>query len=139
MDAKISPKTASEKAQATVSENRYTFPKIDVFWTAILSLLAPKGNNVRASFLVHQVPRTSATVLRYRRVFTRPVGSKFEIVRPYKAQSARIMLWGTPTSPPTLIHRPVSHLQNVTAPKMLCCRFEAVVAESQRFCCSIYA
>ena len=45
IDAKISPKTPSEKAQTTVSENRYTFPKIDVVWTAILSLLAPTGNN----------------------------------------------------------------------------------------------
>ena len=61
IDAKISPKAASEKAQTTVSENTYTFPNIDVFRTAILSLLAPTGNNARASFLVHQVPRTSAT------------------------------------------------------------------------------
>ena len=70
IDAKISPKAASEKAQTTVSENTYTFPNIDVFRTAILSLLAPTGNNARASFLVHQVPRTSATVLWYRRMFT---------------------------------------------------------------------
>ena len=70
VDAKISPKAASEKAQTTVSENTYTFPNIDVFRTAILSLLAPTGNNVRAIFLVHQVPRTSATVLWYRRMFT---------------------------------------------------------------------
>ena len=69
IDAKISPKVPSEKAQTTMSENRYTFPKIDVFWTAILSLLAPTGNNERASFLVHQVPHTSATVLQYRRLF----------------------------------------------------------------------
>ena len=53
IDAKISPKAASEKAQTTVSENRYTSPKIDVFRTAILTLLAPTGNNARASFLVH--------------------------------------------------------------------------------------
>ena len=70
IDAKISPKAASEKAQTTVSENTYTFPNIDVFRMAILSLLAPTGNNARASFLVHQVPRTSATVLWYRRMFT---------------------------------------------------------------------
>ena len=70
IDAKISPKAPSEKAQTTVSENRYTYPKIDVFRTAILSLLAPTGNNERASFLVHQVLHTSATVLRYRRMFT---------------------------------------------------------------------
>ena len=70
IDAKISPKAASEKAQITVSENTYTFPNIDVFRTAILSLLAPTGNNARVSFLVHQVPRTSATVLWYRRIFT---------------------------------------------------------------------
>ena len=53
-----------------MSENTYTFPKIDVFRTAISSLLAPTGNNEQASFLVHQVPHTSATVLRYRRMFT---------------------------------------------------------------------
>ena len=70
IDAKIFPKAPSEKAQTTVSENTYTFPKIDVFRTAISSLLAPTGNNERASFLVHQVPHTSATVLRYRRMFT---------------------------------------------------------------------
>ena len=70
IDAKISPKAASEKAQTTVSENTYTFPNIDVFRTAILSLLAPTGNNERASFLVHRAPRTSATALRYRRMFT---------------------------------------------------------------------
>ena len=70
IDAEISPKAPSEKAQTTVSENRYTFPKIDVFRTAILSLLAPTENNERASFLVHQVPHTSATVVRYRRKFT---------------------------------------------------------------------
>ena len=51
-------------------ENRYTSPKIDVFRTAILSLLVPTGNNVRALFLVHQVPRTSVIVLRYRQMFT---------------------------------------------------------------------
>ena len=70
IDAKISPKAASEKAQTTVSESRYTSSNIDVFRTAILSLLAPTGNNARASFLVHQVPRTSATVLWYRQMFT---------------------------------------------------------------------
>ena len=70
IDAKIFPKAPSEKAQTTVSENTYTFPKIDVFRTAISSLLAPTGNNERASFLVHQVPHTSATVLRYCRTFT---------------------------------------------------------------------
>ena len=64
--AKISPKAPSEKAQTTVSENRYTFPKIDVFRMAILVLLAPAGNNEQLSFLVHQIPHTSATVLRYR-------------------------------------------------------------------------
>ena len=70
IDAKISPKAPSEKAQTTVSENRYTFLKIDVFQTASLSLLAPTGNNKQASFLVHQVPPTFATVLWYRRMFT---------------------------------------------------------------------
>ena len=67
--AKISPKAASEQAQ-TVSDNRYTNPMIEVFQTLILSVLASTENNVRASFLVHQVPRTSATHLWYRRVFT---------------------------------------------------------------------
>ena len=66
IDAKISPKVPSEKAQTTMSENRYTFPKIDVFRTVILALLAPTGNNERASFLVHQIPHTSVTVLQYR-------------------------------------------------------------------------
>ena len=66
VDAKIFSKVPSEKAQTTVSENTYTFSKIDVFRMAILSLLEPTGNNERASFLVHQVPHTSATVLRYR-------------------------------------------------------------------------
>ena len=62
IDVKISPKAASEKAQTMVSENRYTSPKIDVFQTAILTLLAPTGNNVQASFLV----RTPGTAyLRY--------------------------------------------------------------------------
>ena len=70
IDAEISPKPASEKEQTTVSKNRYTSPKIDVFRTAILTLLAPRGNNVRASFLVYQVPRTSATVLLYHWIFT---------------------------------------------------------------------
>ena len=40
------------------------------FRTDILSLLVSTGNNARVSFLVHQVLRTSTTVLRYRRVFT---------------------------------------------------------------------
>ena len=66
IDAKISPKAASEKAQTTEQCLKIQ----DVFRTAILSLLAPTGNNARASFLVHQVPRTSATVLWYRRMFT---------------------------------------------------------------------
>jgi len=70
IDGEISPKVPSEKEQTTVSENRYTSPKIDGFRTAILPLLAPRGNNARASFLVHQVPCTSATVWQYRRMFT---------------------------------------------------------------------
>ena len=69
IDAKIFPKAPLEKAQTTVSENRYIYPKIDVFRTAILSLLAPTGHNERASILVRQVLRTSATVLWYRRMF----------------------------------------------------------------------
>ena len=52
-----------------VSENRYTSPKIDVFWTAILTLLAPTGNKAQASVLVHQVLCTSATVLWYLLMF----------------------------------------------------------------------
>ena len=43
--------------------------KLMFFWTATLTLLEPTGNNVRVSFLVHQVPCTSATVWRYRRMF----------------------------------------------------------------------
>ena len=39
INAKIFLKAPSEKAQTTVSVNRYTFPKIDVLQTAILSLL----------------------------------------------------------------------------------------------------
>ena len=70
IDTKISPKAALDKAQTTVSENRYTSPKIDTFQTAILLLLAPTGNNERASFLVHHVPHTSTTVLRYTQIFT---------------------------------------------------------------------
>ena len=69
IDAKIFPKAPPEKAQTTMSENTYTFPKIDVFWMAILLLLVPTGNNKRASFLVHQVPHTSATVLLFCRMF----------------------------------------------------------------------
>ena len=59
-----------QRRQTTVSGNRNTNPIIYVFRTVVLSLLASTGNSVRAPFLVHQVPRTSATVLRYRRVFT---------------------------------------------------------------------
>ena len=70
INAEISPIAASEKAQTTVSENRHTFPKIDVFQTAILSVLVPAENNARASFLVRQVPCTSTTVLWYRQKFT---------------------------------------------------------------------
>ena len=61
IDAIISPKAVSEKVSTTVSGNRYTYPKIDVFRTAILTLIATTGDNARASFLVHQVPRASAT------------------------------------------------------------------------------
>ena len=76
IDAKISPKAASEKAQTTVSENTCTFPNIDVFRTAILSLLAPTQETMRGRhfwytrYHVPQLPRTSATVLWYRRMFT---------------------------------------------------------------------
>ena len=74
IDAKISPKADSEKAQTMVSENEYTYPRIDVvfFRTFILSLLPSTGNNVQVSFLIHRVPHTSASlrVLWYRQVFT---------------------------------------------------------------------
>ena len=79
IDAKISPKAASEKVQTTVSGNRYTYLKINVrytylkinvFRTAILTLIATMGDNARASSLVHQVLCTSATVWQYRRMFT---------------------------------------------------------------------
>ena len=59
--AKISPKAASEKAQTTVSGNRYTNPIIDVFRTVVSSLLASTGNSVQALFL--GTPGT--TYLRY--------------------------------------------------------------------------
>ena len=48
--AKVSPKVASEKAKRTVSQNRYTNPIIDVFWTVILSLLVSTGNDAGAAF-----------------------------------------------------------------------------------------
>ena len=52
------------------SENRCTSPKIDdVFRTIILLLLLPAENIMRVSFLVHQVLRTSATVLRCWQMF----------------------------------------------------------------------
>ena len=35
-----------------------------------LTLIATTGDNARASFLVHQVPRASATVWQYRQMFT---------------------------------------------------------------------
>ena len=78
IDAKISPKAASEKAQTTVSENRYTSPNIDVFRTAILTLTAPTGDNARASFLVHQVPRTSATLFFFWAQFSRELARLYE-------------------------------------------------------------
>ena len=97
IDAKISPKAASEKAQTTLSENRYTSSKIDVFWTAILTLLAPIGNNAWTSFLVHQVLCTSTTVLWYRRMFTQ-FPSVFEclsipVVRWLLTYSIMSLLW----------------------------------------------
>ena len=56
--------------QRCLKIRRYTSPKIDVFLNGHLMLLAPTGNDVQVSFLVHQVPRTSATVLQYCRMFT---------------------------------------------------------------------
>ena len=56
IDANWSPKAVSEKAQTTVSENRYISPRIDFFWTIISSFLVSTGNNVRASFSVKKVP-----------------------------------------------------------------------------------
>ena len=50
--------------------HRYTSPKIDVVLNGHFNAIAPTEDNVRVSFLVHQVPRTSATVLRHRRMFT---------------------------------------------------------------------
>ena len=46
IDAKIFPK-ASEKPQTMMSENRYTSPKIDVFWSAILLLLYCQQERMR--------------------------------------------------------------------------------------------
>ena len=40
IDAKISPKAASEKAQTKATESRYIYPRIHFFWMAILLLLA---------------------------------------------------------------------------------------------------
>ena len=63
---------ASEKAQTTVSEDRYTTPNIDVFRTAIITLIAPTGDNAWASFLVHQVPQPplqSVSIAEYLRSF----------------------------------------------------------------------
>ena len=59
INAEISPKAASEKAQTTLSENRYTSLKIDVFRMAILLLLVSTGNNAQTSFLVQQAPLPS--------------------------------------------------------------------------------
>ena len=60
----------------------YTSPKIDVFWTTILTLLAPTGNSERVSFLVHQVPGTSATVLWYRWMFSLQIWASKYTCRP---------------------------------------------------------
>ena len=69
MDATISSKAASEKAKTMVSHNRYIYQRIDFFRTVILSLPVSTGNNGLVSFLVHQVPQTSATVWQYCQVF----------------------------------------------------------------------
>ena len=45
------------------------------FRTVVFLLLASAGNSVRTPFLVHQLPCASATVRRYRRVFTHAVFS----------------------------------------------------------------
>ena len=47
-------------------ENRYIYTKNEGFYrTVIVSLLAPTGNYVQASFLVHQVSQTSTIVACY--------------------------------------------------------------------------
>ena len=73
IDAKISPKAAaSEKAQTMVSENGYTSPKVDVFWTAILLLLAPTGNNAWVSLWYtwyHILPLQSCSITECLRSF----------------------------------------------------------------------
>ena len=56
IDAIISLKDDSEEAQTVVSE----------IGTFIRGLIFYGQSYVQASFLVHQVPRTSATLLRYR-------------------------------------------------------------------------
>ena len=57
IDAIISLKDDSEEAQTVVSENRYIYSRID---------FVGGQSYLQVSFLVRQVPRTSATVLRYR-------------------------------------------------------------------------
>ena len=59
-DAEMFPKAASERAQTMMSENRYIYPRIDFLGQ---SPLVSTGNNVRTTFLVHQVSNTSTTVL----------------------------------------------------------------------------
>ena len=47
-----------------------TLLRILMFFMPILTLIAPTGDNARASFLVHQVLCTSTTVWWYRQMFT---------------------------------------------------------------------
>ena len=72
IDAKISPKASSEKAQTTMSENRYPSPKIDVLQTAILTLLAPTGDKAWAHLPPLQSCSIAACLRSFPSAFDRP-------------------------------------------------------------------
>ena len=61
VDAKISPKVASERAQTTVSENRYTPPNIDVFLDSHYN--ASSANRKQCAGIIFGTPGT--VYLRY--------------------------------------------------------------------------
>ena len=48
IDAEIYPKAASEKAQTTVSENRYVYPRINFFGRLFIDSSINRKNNARA-------------------------------------------------------------------------------------------
>ena len=73
IDAKISPKAASEKAQTTVSENTYTFPNIDVFRTG--HFIASSANRKQCAGVIFGTPGT--TYLSYSLVVSQNVYAVF--------------------------------------------------------------